>query len=243
MHLKQALFALLFCPLLTYAQDARENLQSIRYLAFSTSSHLLLHYNRSSTADPQHAEKYRADLQQLDQMLQQTPSLKLQAEGARFQSLISTLEQHRDDEVQLYPIWINPILESQARLDGLAQQLYQASTPQAAAAQALDRLTLNTQRLLLYYQTRAFGSLAVYVDDLKRGAPESLDQAIRQDFAALRGALPEQTQALSKLERNYHYIRRHLLQQQGEFVPDSAAYYLEQISSGSQQLAELIRPS
>ena len=244
MHLRLSLLALLFCPMLSFAQNARDDLQSIRYLAFSASSHLLLHYNSNTgTSDPQHAEKYRADLQQLDALLKQTQSLELQAEGSRFQSLIDTLEQHRDEAVQLYPIWINPILESQARLDALADTMAADTTQVRPAVQALQRLSLNTQRLLLYYQTRAFGSLAVYIDDLKQGAPDNLDNAIRRDLSALQDALPEQSQALNKLTRNYHYIRGHLLQREGEFVPGSVAFYLAQIGAQSQQLAQQIESS
>ncbi|MBB2493551.1 hypothetical protein [Aquipseudomonas ullengensis] len=241
MHPRQALLALLLCPLLAFAQGPAENLQSIRYLAFSTTSHLLLHYNATiGTADPRYAEKYRDDLQQLSAQLQQIPSPELQKAGEDLKARITDLERQTGDDVDLYPIWINPILEAQASLDAMAQKLYQASPPTDTATQRLDSLTLNTQRLLLFYQTRAFGSLAVYIDELKQGAPENLDQAIEQDFATLHGSMPGEAQELAKLQRNYHYIRRHLLQQQGEFVPDSVAFYLEQISSGSQEIASRI---
>jgi hypothetical protein len=244
MQLKQVLLALLFCPILACAQDAQENLLKIRYLAFSATSHLLLYYNTSTgRGDPQHAEKYRADLQRLQEHLHQVPSPALQTDGRRFQALIDDLELKRDDQKALYPIWINPILESQAKLDKLAQQLSQTAEAESAALQQLQGLTLNSQRLLLFYQTRVFGSLAVYVDAIKQGAPNTLDQAILQDFAALHSSLPEHAKELAKLERAYNYIRHHLLQQEGEFVPESVAYYMEQIGSKSQQIAERIRPS
>lgn len=244
MHVKQALLALLLCPLLVFAKAPQEDLQEIRFLAFNCSSHLLLHYNPAlATTNPEHAEKYRVDLQRLDLLIKQTPSPELQAEGARLKSLIDTLEQHRGDEAHLYPIWINPILEAQARLDVLAQQLAPASEHNLTPLQTLDRLALNSQRLLLFYQTRAFGSLAVYIDDLKNGAPESLDQVIQRDLSTLQTMLPQQTKELAKLERNYNYIRRHLLQQSGEFVPGSVAYYMEQIGLQSQRLAEQLRQS
>ncbi len=243
MHLKQALLALLLYPLLTCAQAAEGNLLSIRYLAFNSANYLLLHYNTSNgSADPQYAEKYRADLQRLNHHLTQVPSPELRAEGQRFQSLIHDLEQQRD-QPDLYPIWINPILESQAKIETLAQQLAHSGEDPGAIPLQLERLTLNSQRLLLFYQTRAFGSLAVYIDALKQGAPQTLDQAIQQDFTALRSSLPQQTEELNKLERKYNFIRRKVLQQQGEFVPDSVAYYLEQISVESQQIAESIKPT
>lgn len=240
MPLKQVLLALLFMPLLACAQPSQESLLSIRYLAFNTVSHLLLHYNISSGSDdPQHAEKYRADLQRLDFSTTQALSPELHAEVRRFQSLIHDLEQQRD-QPDLYPIWINPILESQAKIDALAQQLAQNSEGDSAVRMQLEQLTLNSQRLLLFYQTRAFGSLAVYIDDIKQGAPQTLDQAIQQDFTALRSSLPQQAKELAKLERKYNFIRRQVLQQQGEFVPDSVAYYLEQIGAESQLIAQRI---
>lgn len=239
MHPKQALLVLLFCPLLGFAQDPADNLQSIRNLAFSTASHLLLHYNTTvGTADPRHAEQYRADLQQLSTSLRQIPSPALREAGEQLQSRIAELEHQSGSEAERYPIWINPILEAQARLDNVAQALYQQHQPSDLPTRKLDSLTLNTQRLLLYYQTRAFGALAVYINELKQGAPENLDRAIEQDFADLHTALPAHAQELARLQRTYHYIRRHVLQQAGEFVPESVAFYLEQVGAGSQKIAD-----
>ncbi len=243
MPLKQALLALLLFPLLALAQDSEENLLSIRYLAFNSANYLLLHYNISNgTGDPKYAEKYRADLQRLNDSITQIPSPELRAEGQRLQALVHELEQQRD-QPDLYPIWINPILESQAKIEAMAQRLTQNDAGANTSRLQLERLTLNSQRLLLFYQTRAFGSLAVYIDDIKQGAPQTLDQAIQQDFTALRNSLPQQAKELAKLERKYNFIRRQVLQQQGEFVPDSVAYYLEQIGAESQLIAERIRPT
>lgn len=241
MHLKHALCALLLCPLLAIAQT-RDDLQTIRYLAFSTSSHLLLYFNANAgTPDIRHADKYHAELQQLNALLAQSASAELQEAGTHFQARIAELEKQRDAAPQLYPIWINPVLEAQARLDGLTQKLTNDSNAEDVSTQQLERLTLNVQRLLLYYQTRSFGSLAVYIDELKQDAPQSLDSAIRQDLSALRSSLPGHSQVISGLERKYNYVRGHLLQQDSKLVPGSAAYYLERISAESRKLLYPLR--
>lgn len=243
MQLKQVLLALLFYPLLVCAQDTEENLLSVRYLAFNATNYLLLYYNTGNgPADPQYAEKYRTELQRLNLCLTQVSSPELRAEGQHFQALIHALEQQRD-RPDLYPIWINPVLESQAKIEAMAQPLGQSADSASPARRLLNRLTLNSQRLLLFYQTRAFGSLATYIDDLDQGSPQLLDQAILQDFSALRSHLPQQAQELAKLERKYNFIRRQVLQQQGEFTPGSVAHYLEQIGAQSQLLAQQIEPS
>jgi hypothetical protein len=217
MHLRTTLFALLFVSTLAQAQDSYENLQSIRYLAFSAASHLLLHYNPvTGAADPQHGEKYRSELQQMSTTLASIPSTELQEDSKRLRELVSDLEQRPSSDAPLYPIWINSILESQAKLDGQLQTAGQTLTAPNAAIAELDNLNLSIQRLLLYYQTRAFGSLAVYIDELKDGAPNNLDQSILQSFEKLKMALPDSTKKLAKMKRKYDYIRSHLLQQEAQ---------------------------
>lgn len=227
------LFALLLLPNLAFANLNAERLQSIRSQAFSVCSNLLVHYNpNQNNSDPRHAERYHQALQQLQQLatLEQDPLL-IQA-TSEMRQRIAELEQQPASDAALYPTWINPLLEAQARLDQQAATRYAASAPRGPGRQLLHRLTLDIERLQLLYQTRTFGSLAVYVLEVDENTFAQLDRQILQGFATLEQDWPQQATELSKLKRKYEFIRPRLLGHELGWVPGSAAYYLGQVSDG-----------
>src|SRR3990167_8316489 len=124
------LFVLLLLPHLAFASPNAERLQAIRSQAFSTCSNLLVHYNpNQNDSDPRHAERYRQALHQLQQLvtLEQDPLLIQAASDMR--QRIGELERQSASDAQLYPTWINPLLEAQARLDRQAGKRYAAIAP------------------------------------------------------------------------------------------------------------------
>jgi hypothetical protein len=224
---------LLLLPNLASANLDGERLQTIRSQAFSVCSNLLVHYNpHQDDSDPRHAERYRQALQQLQQLveLEQDPLLS-QAASDMYQR-ISDLERQPASDSALYPNWINPLLEAQARLDQQAAKRYAAAAPHEQLRQVLHRLSLYIERLQLLYQTRTFGSLAVYVLEVHDNTFAQLDRQILQGFATLEHDWPQQAAKLSKLKRKYNFIRPRLLKHDQGWVPGSAAYYLGQVSDG-----------
>lgn len=148
---------------------------------------------------------------------------------------VSALEQQPASNAQLYPNWINPLLEAHANLDRLAASRYTANPPVAPELAIRHTLTLDVARLLLLYQTRTFGSLAVYVIEVDEGTFTHLDLQIKQGFRTMEQLTPDQAVAIAKLKRKYEYIRPRLLQHEIDWVPTGAAYYLGQIIDGLNQ--------
>lgn len=231
------LFVLLLLPNLALASLNAERLQAIRSLGFSVCSNLLVHYNpNQGDSEPRYAERYHQALQQLQQLvtLEQDPLL-IQA-ASEMRQHINELERQPASDAALYPARINPLLEAQARLDQQAAKRYASVAPSEPNRQLLHHLTLNIERLQLLYQTRTFGSLAIYAVEVDDNTFPQLDQQILQGFAAIEHDRPQQAVELSKLKRKYEFIRPRLLKHELGWVPGSAAYYLGQVSDGLTKL-------
>lgn len=232
------LFMLL--PSLAFADLSAENLQSLRTKGFSLCNHLLVYYNPNQNgADPRHAELYREALQQLQQTLAGNTDTELQAAANAMQQRVRELEQQPTADAQLYPRWINPLLQAHATFDNLAAARYANSLPESSKRLTLHTLSLNIDRLQLVYQTRIFGSLAVYVLQVDQNTVALLDGQIAQGFDTLAQQAPEHAAELAKLRRKYDYVRPRLLQHALSWVPSSAAYYLNQITDRLAQLDTL----
>lgn len=204
-----------------------DTLQQIRFQAFSVSSELLLYYNPNQDGgDPRHAAGYRQGLQRLQQLASDQPEV-LQRDVSRLLQMVAALEAQPLAEIGLRPSWINPILEAQATLERNAAQL--DGRQQGSAGQAIDVLQLDLARLLLLYETRTFGSLAVYVMDMDDDSFVRLDRQIMAGFEQLTIGSGEHREALDGLRRKYDFIRPRLLQHGQGWVPESAFYYLDGI--------------
>lgn len=226
-------FILLLLPHLAYSNTNAERLQAIRSQAFSTCSNLLVHYNPNrNDSDPRNAERYRQALQQLQRLvtLEKDPLLIKFAGDMR--ERVEDLEKQPTSSPELYPTWINPLLEAQARLDQQASMLYASAAPIEPRRLTLHKLTLDVERLQLLYQTRTFGSLGVYVMAMDETTFAHLDQQITQNFTTLKQYWPQHNVELNKLMRKYDFIRPRLLNHELIWVPGSAAYYLSQVSDG-----------
>jgi hypothetical protein len=237
MPIRQLFALILLLPGLASANPDAERLQSIRSQAFSTCSSLLVHYNpNQNDSDPRHAEDYRQALNQLQQLVTQVQDPVLIQAASDMRQRIGELERQPASDAQLYPNWINPLLEAQARLDRQAAKRYAAIAPSEPHREALHRLSLDIERLQLLYQTRTFGSLAVYVMEMDDNTFVQLDQQIREGFAVLEHDWSQQAFELSKLRRKYDFIRPRLLNHQQGWVPGGAAYYLGQVTEGLARL-------
>ena len=222
--------ALMLLPLASFAAQEAEQLFKIRYQAFAISSELLLYYNpNEGGGDPRHVEGYRRGLAQLQRLVASGPRA-LQETAGELQRLIEHLEAQPStgNQVMLRPIWINPILESQASLDRQAERLYDELPDDPRRVQ--HALQLDLARLLLLYQTRTFGSLGVYVIGISDDSFERLDQQIIAGFDNLRPSDGNQASELEALRRKYEFIRPRLLHHNQDWVPESAFYYLDAIA-------------
>lgn len=223
---------LLLLPTLALANLDAERLQAIRANAFSVCSNLLVYYNPNQDgSDPRYAERYRHDLQRLQQLVAQEGDAQLSQAAAAMGHGIDELERQPASNAQLYPAWINPLLKTQASLDQQAAKRYSAIALDEPH-RVLHELSLNVERLLLLYQARTFGGLVVYVVDGDDNRFMQLDRQILQGFATLEQRWPQHAAELGKLRGKYAYVRPRLLNNEQRWVSGSAAYYLGQVTDG-----------
>ncbi|MFZ6044955.1 hypothetical protein ACFW0H_02380 [Pseudomonas sp. CR3202] len=234
-----SLTPLLLLSFFAQAEPLAENLQTIRYLAFSAGSHLLLHFNPNQIDnDPRYAERYHHDLKRIQQLVVMVGDPALEQLTDQLAREVAELESQPKSDAQLRPLWINPILQTQSTLDQIAQKRYMPLSPKGGSRLTIDRLSLDVQRLLLLYQTRTFGSLGVYIEELKEDAPETLDRRITEGFSELARTQSQSAGEIAKLSRMYEFVRPRLLKLELGAVPSGAAYYLAQIGDGLAQLSE-----
>ncbi|WP_448681202.1 hypothetical protein [Pseudomonas nicosulfuronedens] len=232
MSIRPLAWALLLLPNLVFATPGAERLQTIRAMAFSVCSNLLVHYNPNQDgSDPRYVERYRKDLSRLQQLVAQEENTQLIQAAAEMRQSIEELEHQPASSAQLFPAWINPLLKAQANLDKEAARLYAAIVP-PEPRRSLHELSLNIDRLLLLYQARTFGGLVVYVVDFDDSTFIQLDQKILQGFTTLEQGLPRHAAELDKLKGKYDYVRPRLLSNEQGWVVGSSAYYLGQVADG-----------
>ncbi|MCY1479593.1 hypothetical protein D9M68_130330 [compost metagenome] len=227
-----SLILLCLLPTLACADLSARRLQDIRLQAFDLCSNLLAYYNpNQEAADPRHAERYRQDLLTLRGLLAGQGASSLELAVAEMGEQIDGLEVVPAGQDELYAGWIIPLLKAQARLDREAAERYAAAPPSDERLLVLHRLSLDIERLLLLYQTRAFSLLGMYVMVVDDDTVPQLDAGIVRGFAELTTQWPEHAAELAALKRNYDFIRPRLLQHSRDWVPGSAAYYLGRITS------------
>ncbi|MDT4857416.1 hypothetical protein ACFW0H_21820 [Pseudomonas sp. CR3202] len=127
-------------------------------------------------------------------------------------------------------------------MDRLAEVRYTQVLHSVEPRPTIDRLSLDVQRILLYYQTSSFGALAIYLDDFKDGSPLTLDQSILNGFSELARTQPQLTDELTKLRRKYEFVRPNVLRKDLPAVPGGAAFYLSQVGDGLNELAAHTAP-
>lgn len=224
------------------ATPSAERLQEIRHLAFSAASNLLVFYSpKQDGGDPRYLERYQQDLRQLKELVALEQDDALSTAVRNMEQRIAELQRQPASSAQLFPTWINPLLEEQARLDQQLADRYAAVQPAQPIRLELHRLNLNVQRLQLLYQTRVFGTLSVYLMPVDEGTFADLDRQILQGFAESERLEPVQGPELGKLKGKYEFIRPRLLQHDQKWVPGSAAYYLGQVGDGLARLSEAQR--
>lgn len=231
MWIRLCLALALMAPGMAGAQLPGDQLHAARIQAFSLCSHLLAYYNPNQDGiDLRYADAYRQGLQQLQRQVRQDPELTGIVEDMA--GAIRALEAVPAEQPELYPEWLTLVLMAQAQFDQQLAEREAGSPTVAPPVASVQALRLDIERLLLLYQSRAFGLLGMYVLVVDENTVAQLDARILGGFAGLQaqGAAPDSE--LAKLQGYYSFIRPHLLEQQRGWVPGSAAYYLQQASQG-----------
>lgn len=225
-----SLYLLLILPIFSHAQMSPGSLQGMRSLAFSACSNLLLSFNPTQTdVDPDVTHRYHREFQELRVMLGSADDLELRRLGDVLLAAVAELEAFPLEDSQFRPVRINHILEAQANLDRLIHERYSALQYDEFVI-SVDKLRLDVQRLLLYYQIRTFGSLAVYLDELRSGSPEALDSSVIVGFRRIEQERPQAAKIIANLRKKYDFVRPHLIRDDSLAVPSIAVYYLGKVS-------------
>ncbi|PRB81417.1 hypothetical protein [Pseudomonas sp. MYb185] len=231
MWVRLFLVLLLMQPGLAGAKLSSTPLHDARIQAFSLCSFLLAYYNPNQDGiDLRYADGYQQDLAWLKEQLGNDAELGEMVEDIDI--AITALEAIPADLPELYPEWLTLVLMTHARLDQRLAERNAGAGEVSAQLSTVQELQLDIERLLLLYQSRAFGLLGMYVLVVDENTVAELDKRILHGFAELQSQALSADQQLAKLEGFYSFVRPHLLEQQRGWVPGSAAYYLRQTSQG-----------
>lgn len=227
--------AIIACVLLfAVHSQASEISQTIRYQGLKVTSNLLLYFNPNvdhyERFAPAHAQRYQRSMNRLGTLVEQSGDRQLSDLYAQLHARLTRLEQAKAESLN-HARWINAVLASQAALDLRAAELEVLS--EDTFQQNATTLLLQLQQMNLLYQTRTFGSLQVFLQDLGDDPFITLDQRIVTSFEELSQlASPEHQDIIEAARRDYTFIRRSLLVHGEDWVQGSVAYYLSRISQG-----------
>ncbi|MCL6691311.1 hypothetical protein M8R19_21670 [Pseudomonas sp. R3.Fl] len=201
-------------------------LHTIRSLAFTTCSNLLLYHSSGGYGgDSRNLDAYRAGMARLSELVARSGDVELQEPVRQMREQVGMLERNENANRLLKPRWVIPALQAQALLDARLADRYAAlSVP--PAMRMLHEQSLDISRILLMYQIRAFGSLAVYFMEVDEDTPKRLDLRVIDHFGQLMMQLPDKERELDELQRHYLFIRPRLLGRDAGSVPAGVEYYL-----------------
>ncbi|KQK61061.1 hypothetical protein AOX61_10265 [Pseudomonas aeruginosa] len=232
----------LLCLWLSTAQAGQESLQylhQLRSLGFSVCANVLVQFNDyEEVSDPRRPEAYHANLdkmQQLAKRLQATAELKL-IDAMQLQ--IAELEAMPRTGTNRYGHGLQALLKLQMQLEqALAARYTEQAVDTPAATRTLHALSLDTGRMLLLYQIRAFILLPKHELDISEDTQSRIDQRIISGFQQLDIA-PAMQPRIAPIHRRYQFVRDKLLDFQQKRAPSGVALYLDRNIRDLDQLAE-----
>ena len=203
-------------------------LQQARLYSYNIASTLLMYYNpRFDNRDPRVQAEYRGDLSLLQGWVLAYPDPVAVDLVNQIASQVSELEKQSDEVAHMRPVWLNRILELQARLD---QHLEQANrTNSKGLEQQLETLEIHLAMQNLGYQVTTFGSVAFYPLGGRADMMEELDRLISQELEGLNQHQStlniRAADALDKVQSRYRFIRPRLVGHRDDWVPNLVDRY------------------
>jgi hypothetical protein len=215
-------------------QLTANQLHAIRSTAFTVCSNVLLYHSSDGYGgDVRNLEAYQVGMAWLGEQIE--PEL---VEPLRQMSeQIALLERNPSASRLLKPRWVTPLLQAQAQLDGRLAERY-AQLDISSELRLLHEQSLDASRMLLLYQTRAFGSLAVYFMEVDDDISRRLDARFVERSQQLMTLMPGQAQDLTELGRHYQFIRSRLLVDSGNWLAAGVGFYLGRIVESLDRMAE-----
>lgn len=244
-HLKYLLVLLLlgFTGQTQADTDAQlaQNIHELRSEGYRAATYLLIDNNLfERVREPGNRETYNDALGNMEKLLRLMDNpQELRTPFNEFVSLIRELEnQPQEQEAHYHLATVNRIMMAHGALDKAAAAQY--STLAGTISEnlhALHQQSLETSQILLLYQNSMFSSIGIYFIEPGESVFQNIDASIVQRSASLKSMLPELSDTLQDLDKQYSFIQPRLLDHRADWVPTIAAFYLQRNTTTLNDLA------
>lgn len=212
----------------TEAQLA-QNIHELRSEGYRAATYLLIDNNLfERVREPGNRETYNESLGNMEKLLRLMDNpQELRTPFNEFVSLIRELENQTQEEAHYHLATVNRIMMAHGKLDKAAATQY--STLAGTISEhlhALHQQSLETSQILLLYQNSMFSSIGIYFIEPGESVFQNIDASIVQRSATLKTLLPELSDTLNDLDKQYSFIQPRLLDHRADWVPTIAAFYL-----------------
>ncbi|WP_028627143.1 hypothetical protein [Metapseudomonas resinovorans] len=224
----------------SWADDqSLEQLHQLRTRSLLLCANALVQFNEyEERGDTLRPEAYRADLAEMKQI---SASSKLPSELAlvsEMEQQIAELEGLPRQGTNRYGHGLAKLLDLQQQLEQLASKRYQSMEgSEPNQRRALRTISLDTGRMLLLYQSRAFVLLPKHGLDISEETNQQLDGHISVGLQNLIQMNASLATRLVPVERRYQFVRGKLMNFQQNWAPSGVALYLERNIRELDQLA------
>lgn len=211
----------------------RQELQEMRSLATMATVNVLLYYNLNGIPyEAENAEAFTRNLNQLRELSVQAGEVAITEQIRQLDNAVADLKHLPQSPPGVrsvwpaYTRWLPGVIEAHFRLDKSLTERYNA-TPEVAQIQSgLHGLSHDIGRMLLSYQMASFPNFGgdIWIPD--KQALSVMDAEIGRGFAQLAEHDHTLAQRLNAPLRSYRFVRGHLLDPTGNWVPDAVSRYL-----------------
>ena len=197
----------------------------LRSLGFTLTINLLTYYSSfADVRDPRQADAYKMAQGELQSIASRRQHTELSKLLDQLNLELSRVEQLPADQHQLLPLVLDPVVETQAAIDRLAEG--QLSESSSTLVNTLRETSINCSRITLLYQLQLYRFMVKpHFIDYHEGIVQELDQRIIEQFSELDDSLPE-SRALRNPKRNYQFVRSRFTDYGQRYSPGGVTTYM-----------------
>lgn len=214
------------------AATSRQDVQKMRTLATSVTANVLIYFNLNGIPyDTSNGETYKRNMTRLLELSGQFGSAPINEQIRLLDKNIADLRnlpQASNEARSILPAysrWLPQVLEAHVQLETSLSGLYDGIAPRSERQSALQGLSHDLGRLLLYYQRASFPYLGAAISILDEETAARLDASVERRFAELSAQDAGLARALEVPVRDYRFVRK-LLLTPGQWAPNAVERYL-----------------
>lgn len=216
----------------------RQDLQEMRTLATMATVNVLLYYNVNGISyEAENHESFTRSLSRLGELSAQTSDAALAEQVRRLAAAVADLKNLPQSKAEMrsvqpaYSRWLPTLIEEHLRLDESLSERY-VMAPEVAKVQGmLHGLSHDIGRMMLSYQMASFPNFGGALWILEGPALVTLDGDIERRFAELLEQDAGLAEVLKIPQRDYRFVRQHLLNPYGNWAPNAVRLYLAKTMS------------